>query len=107
MGSKVPSDNIDKIYFDYNSQETLNEFHILVIIIKRTSEKLAKSFAVTPSEVQKIYLCFREARRLASQIERMTFTNIESENMKRECLNCFAILEAGLCLEEDSSSLPD
>lgn len=107
MGSKVPSDNIDKIYFYQYSQQILKEFHILLVLIKRNSEKLAKSFAVMPSEVQKIYLCFREARRLASQIERMTFTNIESENMKRECLNCFAILEAGLCLEADAGSLPD
>jgi len=107
MGSKVPSDNIYKNYFDYNSQYFLKELHILLDNIKIHSEKLSKSFAITPSEIQKIYLSFSEARCLASQIERMSFTNTESENMKRECLNCLALLEAGLCLEEDVGSLPD
>lgn len=77
------------------------------MLIKEQSHQLSCSFAITATDIQKIFQCFEAARRLSTQVATLSFENPESENLKREYLNCLAILEAGLCFEEEPGSLPD
>ncbi|GLQ64114.1 hypothetical protein GCM10007867_29600 [Gluconobacter cerinus] len=108
MGSTVPSANTPTSFRDYNSREILKDFHSCLMLIKEQSKELSCSFAIAASDIQKIYQCFSNARRLSVQVTSLSFENAESEKLKRECLNCLAILEAGLCIEEeDVGSLPD
>ena len=76
--------------------------------IEEYSKELSCSFVIAASDIQRIHRCFYKARRLSTKVATLSFETTESENLKRECLNCLAILEAGLCIEEeDVGSLPD
>ncbi len=107
MGLTVPSANSPTNFREYNSREILKDFHSCLMLIKEQSKNLSCSFAITTSDIQGLLECFYNARLLSSQVATLSFENAESENLKRECLSCLAILEAGLCLEEDVGSLPD
>ena len=107
MGSTVPSANSPTSFSDYNSRDILKDFHSSLMLIKEQSHELSYSFAITATDIQNIFQCFEAARRLSTRVATLSFENPESENLKRECLNCLAILEAGLCFEEEPGSLPD
>lgn len=107
MGYKVPPLGHYERFSGNISQILLKDFHYYLKMIEDKSKELSFSFAISSSDIQEIYQYFCNARRLSTQVATLSFEQEENEKLRQKCLNRFAILQAGLCIEEEAGSRPD
>ncbi|KXV50606.1 MULTISPECIES: hypothetical protein [Gluconobacter] len=96
MGSVVPPVNNNNTDFGkVTAWEKLKTLKDTLVDLKEYSRKLASSFIITPTDLEELEVMFSACQSLAQSLAGYSFEETETEQLRQDCLNCFALLKVG------------